>query len=305
MSRPASSLRRSLLEIAHIRLDIQSELPILIDPSNKSYPAFRMPGPGSPLGKRIPVKLVPDRFPTVRQDRRIFFSGSAWSVYRVRDAYLLCMQPESFDEPLWIAAFDPGFGVIRVYCSRKIIEEHDRQRWILNPVVYPLDQLMMMNILSQNRGLIIHAAGVLIDGEIYVFPGRSGGGKSTLSRAFLGADGTVVLSDDRIIIRKSGNGYQAYGTPWPGELGCACSLGGNLKGIFFLTRARTNRIEAISAPEALKALLPCVSIPWYDDRVFPLIIETCSDLLARIPCHRLHFQPGNAVVETVTEYARS
>ena len=49
--------------------------------------------------------------------------------------------------------------------------------------------------LTAMGGMLLHSAGVVSDGRAYLFPGRSGDGKSTFSRLSLG-HGKTVLSDD-------------------------------------------------------------------------------------------------------------
>ncbi len=80
----------------------------------------------------------------------------------------------------------------------------------------PLDQLLFLAPLAHTNGLLLHASGAVIDGKAFVFAGHSGDGKTTLSR-LLAAEGLELLSDERIALRREGESFRAYGTPWPGE----------------------------------------------------------------------------------------
>ncbi len=58
--------------------------------------------------------------------------------------------------------------------------------------------------------VIIHAAAIELNGELNVFCGHKGAGKSTLS-VFLGKHGAKILSEDRIIIRRSDSDFLVSG----------------------------------------------------------------------------------------------
>jgi hypothetical protein len=64
-------------------------------------------------------------------------------------------------------------------------------------------------------GLVVHAAGVISEGKGFVFFGRSGSGKTTVSRLSMYS---TVLSDDLVIIKASASGkFWLYGVPFRGD----------------------------------------------------------------------------------------
>jgi serine kinase of HPr protein (carbohydrate metabolism regulator) len=162
-----------------------------------------------------------------------------------------------------------------------------------------------MYILSQEQGLLVHAAGISMHDKGYIFPGRSGAGKSTLARLLASRDTASTLSDDRIIIRKRDNAFKAYGTPWPGEAGIAENVSDQLHGIFFIHHAGENRIKEVSSREALNRLLPVASIPWYDEKPMSDILKTCEDLVCTIPAYELHFTPDSSVADFLEKFLAS
>ena len=83
------------------------------------------------------------------------------------------------------------------------------------PLEYPLDELLIINLLAQGRGVEVHAAGVIDpEGCGHLFLGQSGGGKTTISRLWQGVERAEILSDeDRIILRKEAGRIWMYGTP--------------------------------------------------------------------------------------------
>jgi hypothetical protein len=89
-------------------------------------------------------------------------------------------------------------------------------------------------VLSGENGLIIHASSVAHSGKGYVFSGRPNAGKSTIAQ--LSSD-KQVLCDDFSIIKKVGNQFRVFPSPFWGRIK---SGGSNehgsfpVKGIYFI-----------------------------------------------------------------------
>lgn len=67
-------------------------------------------------------------------------------------------------------------------------------------------------ILLKNKGFILHASASKIGEQTYLFLGESGAGKSTIV-SLLNPKGQTI-ADDSIIIKKEGNNYFVYQTPF-------------------------------------------------------------------------------------------
>jgi hypothetical protein len=254
----------------------------------------------------IEVDLLLEAPPDDADWVKIFEDGQTWSVYRCQREYFLCFAPlRHGEDPIWVARFKRDCGHVIVYCDEKRICLEGKKSGIINPVRYPLDQHLIMYHLSQAGGALIHAAGWKVNGKGFIFPGRSGAGKSTLSRLFSCRERWLGLSDDRVLIRKREKDIHCYGTPWPGEGGYAMNEGSELSGIFFLCHAVENRIKALTIGEALKRLLPVVSIPWYDREICLNIIEFCRDCLSQIPVYELCFEPRTSMVDYFERFIQS
>ncbi len=78
-------------------------------------------------------------------------------------------------------------------------------------------------IALRRGGLLLHSAAIVIDDRAHLFVGRSGAGKTTLSRKALAA-GCKVLSDDAVMVLPSrGYGFEVRFVPFAGELGMTCA----------------------------------------------------------------------------------
>ena len=67
-------------------------------------------------------------------------------------------------------------------------------------------------------GLMLHSAGLVFDQQAWIFVGRSGVGKTTLTGKAYSA-GATVLSDDVNLLLPEQDGYHAYAVPFTGEFG--------------------------------------------------------------------------------------
>src|ERR1700686_4220547 len=109
-------------------------------------------------------------------------------------------------------------------------------------------------ILARQGGFLLHAASAVRHGRAFLLSGVSGAGKTTISR--LAPPDATLLTDEISYVRREGNRYLAYGTPFAVEL---ARVGENrcapLSALFFLEKGPENRIEPISTPEAIQRLL--------------------------------------------------
>jgi hypothetical protein len=249
----------------------------------------------------IKINLELGNLPDTGKLTKIFDSDQSWLMYREDDIYWTVLHPPAHEKPIWAARFNRDVKEVTVFCSERFIQKSNGKTMILNPVRYPLDQLLIMYILARHRGAVIHAAGIEMNGKGFVFAGPSGAGKSTLARLFNASTaqnktGAWVLSDERIVTRKMNGTFKAYGTPWHGEEAITRNKCVPLAGIFFLNHGKENSVKQLKPQQALDRMLKVISIPWYDRDVLSEVLRFCEDLITHVPLFELHFTPGLEVV---------
>jgi hypothetical protein len=234
---------------------------------------------------------------------QLFATGSSWVAFQDGAAIVLEMRLESSSELLWRARFEPALPAVTVHCGARLVQQTQGQVRVVNPLHYPLDQLLVIYLMATRQGLLVHAAGVRAGDQGLVLAGRSGVGKTTimslLGHSYLG------LSDDRVMVRSVDSTILAYGTPWAGEGRVAAATAVPLRAIAFLHQARQMRVVPLAPADAVRQLLPAASILWYDRERMAEALGFIDHLLNRIPAYELHFRPEPGVIDLVSELLES
>lgn len=249
----------------------------------------------------IDVHLTDESAPRIDQLDRIFDSQTSWAIYAHRDDFYITDQYPPYNSPVWTARIHSKENQITLYCSSDIIDQQKKQL-MFNPFTYPLDQIVLMNFLADHGGGLFHSAGMVYNSQGVIFAGKSGAGKSTISGQLQKFNQTMLLSDDRIAVRKIGDSFVMFGTPWPGEGGFAVNQSAPLKSIFFLKKGNENKLTDLNAADAMALMFPVMSIPWYDRDKVNEIMDFCESLLVSIPMYELTFRADETVAAFVMEF---
>jgi hypothetical protein len=227
---------------------------------------------------------------------KIFDSGSTWSFHRRNGKYLLRISYSDENSiPNKIAMLEPDFRSGEIHIS-----DHWSNKPIpSNPLLYPLCELLMINLLSQGRGILTHSCGIDNNGKGMLFVGESGAGKSTLCNLWKGKKGVTVLSDDRIIVRKMGGRFWMYGTPWHGDAKVCSPERAPLEKIFFLKHAKMNEVKKIERIAAASKLLVCSFPTFWDKKGMEFTLGFIDELTREVPCYELSFVPDERVLDLV------
>ncbi len=153
-------------------------------------------------------------------------------------------------------------------------------------------------ILAREGGLLVHAASAVRNGRAFLFAGLSGAGKTTISR--LAPADVTLLTDEISYLRRDGDGYVAYGTPFAGEL---AKVGENvqapLAALYLLRQGPENAIEPVSTGDAVRSLLENVLFFAHDSELVGMVFESACELVKRTPVYRLTFVPDARVWELI------
>lgn len=171
------------------------------------------------------------------------------------------------------------------------------------PAAGPLGELLLMGALAQGAGLYVHAsAAAWSDGEVDVFLGASGAGKSTISGLAAGR-GAAVLSDDRTVLRFVGGELRAYGTPFHGTGRRWAAREGRVRGLFFLRHAAQTRVEPLPMSAACARLASLCFTHFWDRGAVEETLRLCEQVARAVPTFALAFRPDPWAVDAAAEAA--
>ncbi len=256
--------------------------------------------PGFPPSRepdlRLQAALVDD---ALALDSTPISDCDTWEVHRDGERISFVVKAPTWDPPE-VARVDLDEGADRgVLLIRRGLEA--------NPIDYPLDQLLAIHVVHRKGGVLLHAACVARGDGAYIVAGPSGAGKTTFARSVAGRSDVTILTDERVVLRRTDRGWLASGTPWVGEGGFASNTTRPLRGIFLLEHSDTDELVALSPVRAMARLIGCHFPPtWMGED--PEVHFGALDQLARdIPCYLLRNRLGGdapaLVFSTQTEAA--
>ena len=174
---------------------------------------------------------------------------------------------------------------------------------------YSLDSVLRIVhslILAERGGFLLHAASAICDGRAYLFSGVSGAGKTTMTR--LAPADITLLTDEISYVRPSNerpsdHGYQAFGTPFAGELAKAGeNCAAPVSALFFLEQGPENRVDEVPAADAVRRLMRNILFFAEDKGLVEKLFATACDFVARVPIRRLTFYPDARVWDEIRNF---
>jgi len=237
--------------------------------------------------------------PDLTKAEVVFDPETSWSAVRWQGQLaLLQHDPRAGRRPYQITLLDSEWRHGDLYLRPDLLSQLGHR---YNPLSYPLDEVLTINLLARRRGVLFHACGVDDDGKGLLFVGISGAGKSTTARVWQNLSGVTLLSDDRIIVRRQGKEFWAYGTPWPGEMGHVSAHAVPLKHVFLLDHGPENRLRRPVPSKSVAQMMRCVFPTYWDCAGMDFTLDFLVALVSTVPCHRLHFVPDRSVVDFVRQ----
>jgi hypothetical protein len=259
----------------------------------------------TPCDVTIQVSRVPKLYPSIGP--KIFDSGSLWRLHSSEKRLEFDFTtPALGDAPYKRLRTDSEFRSASLLMSEEF-------RTSTSSLEYPVDELLIMHRLTQERGIELHGVGMAgPNGANNLFVGHSGAGKSTTARLWTSLYEVKILSDDRIIVRESpardlhpGDDPRQifmYGTPWHGE-GCfALPDRAPLRRIFILEHGQGNVITQLNRSQAVGELFARAFVPFHRHEYIESALSFLDQLVESVPCYRYSFEPDARAVEKILQF---
>ena len=194
---------------------------------------------------------------------------------------------------------------------------------VVSPLDYPLDELLIMHRLTQEKAIELHGCGIVgPNGESNLFVGHSGAGKSTTTRLWMAHHPVKILSDDRVIVRahpvqdeevlrdnfctnklrEDSTQVFMHGTPWHGEACFASPDRAPLRRIFILEHGCGNVITRLSRSQMVAELFARSFVPFHRHEYVESALTFLERVADSVPCYRYAFEPDKRAVDRILNF---
>jgi hypothetical protein len=176
---------------------------------------------------------------------------------------------------------------------------HGRIRQCPNP--YSIDTVLRIThslVLTEEGGFLVHAASAIRRRKAFLFAGISGAGKTTMAR--LAPSDATVLTDEISYVRRSGNNYKGYGTPFAGELArVGANTSAPLETLYLLVQGPENRIKPVPKIDAARALMRHILFFAEEREMVARVFDSVLEFVSRIEVAQLVFTPDSRAWELI------
>lgn len=293
-------------QIGDMTIQVSADFEFSEDTFQPKFEKFRVMGPGRDT---VALELA-SGVPSLAQFRlgKQVYRRPPWAIYRQAGSWIYAgISPGGNDQELHsLALFNDDHTHGTIY--RK--GEDYQMGGIHSLTTFPTDQILLSRLLADRQGCILHAAGIVMDGQGLLFVGHSSAGKSTMLK-MLRQQGEI-LCDDRIIVRDlpgqetQAAGLYIYGTWSHGELPDVSPMRAPLRAIFYLEQAPDNvLIPLADTQQRLGRLLshvikPLVTADWWEKT-----LSLAGKIASETPTYILRFDKSGQVVGVIQDFLTS
>lgn len=230
---------------------------------------------------------------------REVYRKAPWAVYKKGDSWIyLGISPQKDDKSLHRAVvFNNDHTRAEIYNDK---EETFLKGNLHSLTMFPTDQILIARILADKEGCYLHSCGVNFEGKGLLFAGHSEAGKSTMANLLKGK--AEILCDDRMIIRRTADGFKIYGTWSHGDVPDISANSVPLKAILFLEKAKENQIIPIEdKKEITRRILPVLIRPFVTADWWDKTLGLIDGISLEVPCYVLRFDKSGEVADVLRQ----
>jgi len=269
------------------------------EPMLKFYEGFRSDGERRSRATQINVRLYLHygELPEVNPHALLFdavpnhwrlFRANGHDVFEIFDA----MPPHPRRQ---LALMTSDFRKGEVFCKPEM--DLPESSWSITPLMRPFGELLLVSLLSQVRGALVHGLGVSHQGAGILFIGRSGAGKTTLANLYKPHRDVTILGDERVVVTEEEGRFWLSGTPWPGEGSTVSADTVPLRKVFFLEHGAQNVLISDSFLNLYGLFFQQLFLPFWNREALAFAMHFGEELLSAVPAARLAFVNDARVIQ--------
>jgi hypothetical protein len=218
------------------------------------------------------------------------------------------------------AAEEPGWarheGPVTHFHVRRYRGEIDlleRRAWVSAPspanaasaLERTLTYILMQALPRERNALLLHAAGVALQGRGYAFCGASGAGKTTVARLL--RESGELFGDENMALRLTAGPAELVSTPFwgasaPANLVDRAARTAPLAAVFILDQATDFALERLSPGAAIAALLSSEKVATERVESASAWLDVAGRLVERVPVYTLGFRPTSELLPFLSRH---
>jgi len=226
------------------------------------------------------------------------YRKAPWSISRKGDRwfYLGINSEENNDDLNLVGIFTADHRQGTIY-HRRIEGEGSRavSRGRHSLSLFSTDQVWLAPLLADRNAVLLHSAGVILNGRGLLFVGHSDAGKSTTVNMLKGR--AEILCDDRNVARRWDSGWRIHGTWSHGDVADVSAASAPLRAILFIEQSNQNAIVPLTdRKEIWRRLLAtlikaAVTAEWWHKEM-----DVLERLVREVPCFMMYFDKTGEIV---------
>lgn len=166
------------------------------------------------------------------------------------------------------------------------------------PLIYPMGPIIFYYLTVKYDAVMIHASGILDQTKGKVFTGYSGSGKSTIAELWRQA-GSIIINDDRLIIRKEKDGYNLHNTPM---FYVDIPKMAQLEALYIIEHANENYITRLGGANAVSGMMAFCIQHGYERKYIQHHLTFFNELCSDLPVYQLGFVPDKNIVNFIKSH---
>jgi len=287
-------------KIAGITIKVESDLSFHYDSFLPKFKSFEVSEPGEDLVTLRHHFHLPD---INRNDLgKIVYQKAPWIIFEKDDRWTyLGVSPWEKEMVYVMAVFNRDYSRGDLYHKDSGFFKRGNLQSL---TFFPTDQILISQLLSFRRGGYFHSSGVKFKQKGLLFMGHSTAGKSTIVKMLKGK--AQILCDDRMIIRKWPAGMMIHGSWSHGEVSDVSAVKAPLAAIFYLKKARENKIFPVEKKqEKVKYLLAFMIKPFVEFGYWNRMFDLVEDIVFHVPIYWLYFDKSGKIVDLLKDFLRN
>lgn len=142
-------------------------------------------------------------------------------------------------------------------------------------------------ILMEEHAVVLHAALVDTPYGGLLFSGASGAGKSTQAELWCTYGHGKLINGDRPILKRTEEGFRAYGSPYAGSSGCHLAKSCKVRMIVLVRQAKRCALRRVRGMEGFRRVFENLTINIWDQAFVSEAGDMIQKLVSEIPVYEL------------------